>query len=127
MSSSPTSNSIDRLEALRRAALLLGGAISAPTLAAVLAGCEAPPTGEAGWTPRAMTGAQGAMVATIAEHIIPETDTPGARGAVVHRFIATMLAEYYAPVERPAFLAYLNVVDKHASAAHGNSFLMLSL
>src|SRR2546423_10151350 len=126
MSSSPTSNSIDRLEALRRAALLLGGAISAPTLAAVLAGCEAPPTGEAGWTPRAMTGAQGAMVATIAEHIIPETDTPGARGAGVHRFIDTMLAEYYAPDERAAFLADLDDVDKRARDAHGKSFLKLS-
>ncbi|MDQ6634663.1 MAG: gluconate 2-dehydrogenase subunit 3 family protein, partial [Gemmatimonadota bacterium] len=77
--------SIDRREALRRTALLLGGAISAPTLAAMLAGCEtpAPAAGDSGWAPRALSTAQGAQVATIAEHIIPTTDTPGARAAGV--------------------------------------------
>src|ERR1700737_3264014 len=102
MSASP--DFIDRREAIRRATLLLGGVISAPTLAAMLAGCETPPAGEAGWTPRALAGDQGALVAAIAEHIIPETDTPGARSAGVHRFIDTMLAEYYSADERAAFL-----------------------
>ncbi|MFL5606145.1 MAG: gluconate 2-dehydrogenase subunit 3 family protein [Gemmatimonadaceae bacterium] len=118
--------SIDRREALRRTALLLGGAISAPTLAAMLAGCETPATGEAGWTPRALTDTQGAQVATIAEHIIPTTDTPGARGAGVHRFIDTMLAEYYSPDERAAFLVGLADVDARARATKGKAFLELS-
>jgi hypothetical protein len=118
--------SIDRREALRRTALLLGGAISAPTLAAMLAGCETPAAGETGWTPRALTDAQGAQVATIAEHIIPATDTPGARAAGVHRFIDTMLAEYYSPDERAAFLAGLAAVDARARAAKDKSFLDLS-
>jgi gluconate 2-dehydrogenase gamma chain len=114
--------SIDRREALRRTALLLGGAISAPTLAAMLAGCETPAAGETGWTPRALTTAQGALVATIAEHIIPTTDTPGARAAGVDRFIDTMLAEYYSPDERSAFLAGLADVDARARATKGKAF-----
>jgi gluconate 2-dehydrogenase gamma chain len=117
---------IDRREALRRAALLLGGAISAPTLAAMLAGCETPAVGEAGWTPRALSDAQGAQVATIAEHIIPTTDTPGARAAGVHRFIDTMLAEYYSPDERSAFLAGLADIDARARVTKGRIFLELS-
>ena len=129
--SAPSPNragSIDRREALRRTALLLGGAISAPTLAAMLAGCETPPSGagESGWTPRALSDVQGAQIATIAEHIIPATDTPGARAAGVHRFIDTMLAEYYSPEERSAFLAGLADVDAHARAAKGKPFLELS-
>jgi hypothetical protein len=118
-------DSIDRREALRRAALLLGGAISAPTLAAMLAGCE-PPTDRTGWRPRALTEEQAALVAAIAEQIIPETDTPGARTAGVHRFIDVMLAEYYAPDERAAFLAGLADVDQRARAATGKHFLRLS-
>ena len=118
--------SIDRREALRRTALLLGGAISAPTLAGILAGCETPAAGDTGWTPRALSEAQGAQVATIAEHIIPATDTPGARAAGVHRFIDTMLAEYYSPDERNAFVNGLAEVDARARAAKGKSFLKLS-
>lgn len=125
---SPIGNpgSIDRREALRRTALLLGGVISAPTLAAMLAGCETPAAGEAGWTPAALSDVQGAQVATIAEHIIPATDTPGARGAGVHRFIDKMLAEYYSADDRAAFLAGLADVDARASRAKGKSFLELS-
>jgi Gluconate 2-dehydrogenase subunit 3 len=126
-SSSPLRpDSIDRREALRRTALLLGGAISAPTLAAMLAGCETPAAGETGWTPRALSDEQGAQVATIAEHIIPATDTPGARGVGVHRFIDTMLAEYYSADERAAFLAGLADVNRRARDAKGKTFLQLS-
>ena len=118
--------SIDRREALRRTALLLGGAISAPTLAAFLAGCETPAAGEKGWKPAALTNEQGAMVASIAEQIIPETDTPGARTVGVHRFIDKMLAEYYTPADRDAFLAGLAEVDRRAHDAKGKPYLRLS-
>lgn len=120
------SGAIDRREALRRAALMLGGIISAPTLAGMLAGCETPPAGDAGWTPRALDQKQGNLVATIADHIIPATDTPGAREAGVHRFIDRMLAEYYSPDERAAFLAGLADVDRRAMALKGKSFLDLA-
>src|SRR4029077_9532626 len=42
-------SAIDRREALRRAALLLGGALSAPLVAGVLAGCEARGTPDDAW------------------------------------------------------------------------------
>ncbi len=113
---------IDRREALRRTALLLGGAISAPTLAGVLAGCEAPAT-NSGWAPRSMTADQGALMASLAEHILPATDTPGAQAAGVHRFIDTMLAEYYGATERTTFVDGLEDVDARARSAGAKSFL----
>src|SRR5213595_917991 len=95
-----SSNAIDRREALRRAALLLGGVLSAPMVAGVLAGCEARRAPAGAWQPRALTPDQADLVATIAEHILPETDTPGARAVGVHRFIDAMLAESYGPEDR---------------------------
>ena len=118
----PLHDAIGRREALRRAALLLGGALSAPAIAGVLAGCESRHATGA-WTPRALTPDQGELVATIAEHIIPETDTPGARALGVHRFIDTMLAEYYPAAERQRFLAGLADVDARARRACGRAFL----
>ena len=91
---------VDRREALRRAALLLGGALAAPTVAGVLAGCEARRVPDGAWKPRALTPDQADLVATIAEHILPETDTPGARAVGVHRFIDAMLAESYPADDR---------------------------
>ena len=114
---------IDRREALRRAALLLGGALSTPTVAGVLAGCEARPTPDGAWKPRALTPDQADLVATIADHILPETDTPGARAVAVHRFIDAMLAESYGPEDRERFLAGLADVDARARRTCGRAFL----
>ena len=118
-----TSSSIDRREALRRVALLFGGAVSAPAIAGVLAGCSGGAGDATNWTPRAFSPAQGAMIETIADQIIPRTTTPGARDAGVHRFIDVMMADYYLPAERDRFVAGLADLDARADRAHGRSFL----
>src|SRR5437773_5869602 len=118
---------ISRRQALQQVALLLGGAISAPTVAGVLI----PATRRAwaaspGWTPRTLSPAQLELVATMAEHIIPQTDTPGARAAGVHRFVDTLLSDHYAATERDRFLAGLADVDARAQSAHGQPFARCS-
>src|SRR5437667_12748572 len=105
-----------RREALRRAALMLGGVISTPVIAGVLAGCGRRRSG-------ALSSEQLELVATIADHILPETDTPGARAVGVHEFIDAMLAEGYADPDRARFIAGLADVDARARAACGRPFL----
>ena len=117
------SDSINRRQALQQVAVLLGGAISAPTLAGVLSTATrrawaASPQ----WAPRTLSAAQLELVATVAEHIIPETDTPGARAAGVHRFVDALLTDHYPATERDRFLAGLADVDARARSAHGQAF-----
>ncbi|MBV9879426.1 MAG: gluconate 2-dehydrogenase subunit 3 family protein [Gemmatirosa sp.] len=117
---------INRREALRRASLLLGGALSASTIAGVLAGCEGTPAKSAtggAWQPRALSAPQSARVVALAEHILPATDTPGATDAHVVEFIDVMLADYYPAAERARFLAGLDRVDARAQRAFGKAFL----
>jgi hypothetical protein len=116
-------DAIGRREALRRAAMLLGGALSAPAIAGVLAGCDSRSAADGTWTPRALTTEQGELVATIAEHILPDTDTPGARAAGVHEFIDKMLAEHYPARERQRVLDGLADVDARARRDCGRAFL----
>ncbi|MGQ0714844.1 MAG: gluconate 2-dehydrogenase subunit 3 family protein [Gemmatimonadaceae bacterium] len=111
---------IARREALRRTALLLGGVLSAPAIAGVLAGCDSRRASDVEWL--ALTKEQGELVATIAEHIIPETDTPGARAAGVHVFIDKMLAEHYPAEEKERVIAGLRDVDARARRACGRAF-----
>jgi hypothetical protein len=108
---------------LWRAALLLGGALSAPTIAGVLAGCDASTSWAAQASARALSPAQLELVATIAEHILPTTDTPGARAAGVHGFIDRMMAEYYSASDRARFIAGLTDADNRATRTNGKSFL----
>jgi len=69
---------------------------------------------------------QAETVATIAEMIIPETDTPGARAAHVPEFIDLMLAEWFADDDRARFLAGLADVDERSRDLFGADFLTTS-
>lgn len=118
---------VTRREALRRAAYLLGGVVSAPTVAAVLAGCERAGGGAetAQATARVLSADQRELVLALGERIIPETDTPGARAARVDEFIEIMLAEYYPAEDKQRFLAGLGRVDARAKGAFGKGFVEL--
>ena len=99
-------NDITRREAIARTALLLGGTLAA----AHLAGAESPAWAAAAgpsWRARTLSSPQSELVATIAEHILPATDTPGARAAGVDRFVDVILTDYYKAAERERFLAGL--------------------
>lgn len=116
------SDLVTRREAIARAAYILGGVISAPTLAGLLAGCErrAP---EAASAARALSAQHKEIVATLADYVIPETDTPGARSAGVQDFIDVMMAEYYPDAERDRFITGLTRADERAKRAYGKSIV----
>ncbi len=100
---------------------MLGGALSAPTLSGLLAGCEGPHEG-ATFVPRTLSARELQRVEAVAELIIPATDTPGASGARVHEFVDMMLTDYFPPRERAGFLRQLAELDDRARALGGVDF-----
>ena len=112
-----------RREILKRAVWLLGGAISAPAALAVLQGCyqKTEPAGSA-VTPKFLTAAELALVAEIAEIMIPKTDTSGARDAGVPAFIDSALGTLYPPEDQARFKAGLAEFAS-AAGASGKPFL----
>jgi hypothetical protein len=112
---------IDRREAVRRVAVVLGGTLSAPTLSGLLAGCESP-RGEATYLPRTLSARELQRVEAIAELIIPTTDTPGASAARVQDFVDMMLTDFFSPAERGRFLRQLAVLDDRMRASEGVDF-----
>ena len=114
---------ITRRDALGRVAILLGGAISAPTLAGALdAATRRAWAARPGWAPRTLSDAQLELVATIAEHILPQTDTLGARAVGVQRFVDVLLTDHYPAAERDRFLAGLTDFDARARSRNGKGF-----
>lgn len=69
---------------------------------------------------------QAHTVAAIAEHIIPETDTPGARAARVEEFIDLLLADWFDDDERVEFLRGLANVDTRSLNLFGTVFVRAS-
>jgi hypothetical protein len=116
---------IDRREAIRRVALLMGGAVSAPAILGLLAGCSAEPATEAEWKPSFLTQAQVALVAEVAEIMIPRTDTPGAQDVGIPAFIDKMLKDVYPKDDQVRFAAGLADFEAQAKRGHGRAFLEL--
>ena len=93
-----------RREILRRAAWLLGGAISAPAALAILQGCsaqESPATADSKL--QFLNAVEFPIVAEIAEILIPRTETSGAKDAGVPVFIDSVLAAVYPEDARKRF------------------------
>ena len=110
---------IDRREAIRRAALLAGVALSPAWLTLV---DRARPLAQA----RHLTPAQFALVTAIADRIIPRTDTPGAADVGVPAFVDLLYGEYMTEAERRLLTEGLAAVEAAATGAHGASFPTLT-
>ena len=114
---------MDRREALKRTAMLMGGALSSSAIAGVLQGCTAQP--ELNWQPKFLTEDQGRIVAEVAERIIPKTDTPGAKDAGVPEFIDLMLNDIYIEEEKQRFVAGLDQLEQDSQQDYSDSFVDL--
>lgn len=116
---------IRRREILRRAAWLLGGAVSAPAALAILQGCADKESGEAStaFTPALLTVAEFNVVSAIADILIPKTETSGALEAGVPQFIDAALAAVYTPADQQRFKAECAAFESAARAEGGKDFL----
>jgi hypothetical protein len=111
---------MDRREALR----VLGAATAAPLISKDLYALGRDV--RARWRARpgfqVLDAQQQVLVQTLTELIIPATDTPGAKATGVDQFIDVMLADWYDPADRQAFLDGLADVDTRSKAATGKAF-----
>ena len=117
-----------RREAIFRASAALGGvALVGQTL--MLAGCESEPGAIDESSESAGIGefssAEIDLLAEIAETILPETSTPGAKAAGVGAFIALMVTDAYSPDEQRVFRDGLATIDDVSQQAHGSGFMGL--
>lgn len=115
-----------RREAIRRAALLLGAALSPSLVAGVMHAQTATAVG-AGTKPLYFTPQQFETVAAIAERILPRTDTPGALDVGVPAFIDLMYGRYLTADEKQTIVAGLADVEMQSRTAHGSGFGRLAV
>ena len=106
-----------RREAIRRAALLAGVALS-PEWLSFASRAQAPAA------KTYLTAAQGAILSAAAERIIPHTETPGAIDVGVPAFIDRIYGEVMSPVEQKQLIGILDEIDG-AAKAQGGSFAAL--
>ena len=114
---------VTRREAIRRVSALLGGAALIGQ-SAWLAGCEGNYYARRGtlFLPFEVT-----LLDEIAETILPETKTPGAKAAGVGFFIATMVTDTYDPREQRIFVDGVATLERECRALNGVDFMAASV
>jgi gluconate 2-dehydrogenase gamma chain len=115
---------ITRREAIKRASLVLGAALSPSILAGVLR-AQVSSTG-APRTTSYLSAPQFATVTAIADRILPKTDTPGALDVGVPAFIDLMYGEYLTPEEKRVLAAGLAGVDAASTTKSKRPFRELA-
>jgi hypothetical protein len=111
---------MNRRNALQMVATMMGGVMITPALADVLEGRRPMPTGTQALV---FSSQEEALIAEIADVIIPTTDTPGAKAAGVAPFINTIVSDCYPKDYQERFKAGLAKVERECTAAFGKSFV----
>ena len=112
---------VTRREAIRRVSALLGGTALVGQ-SAWLSGCATsrPVAAEL------FSAVDVALLDEIAETILPETKTPGAKAAGVGPFIATMVTDTYDPREQRTFMDGLETLERESRTQNGGGFMASS-
>jgi hypothetical protein len=114
------SDMITRREAVIRVTAILGG-VALVGGNALLTGCrekEQPPNTDA-----AFTNDEIAFLDEVAETILPQTSTPGAKAAKTGAFMALMVRDTYDARDRKIFRDGIGAIDQATHKAHNVSFM----
>jgi len=116
---------IDRRAAIQRVTALLGG-VALVGGDALLSSCAAPRSralssvdaGDA-----MFSAADIAFLDEIADTILPETDTPGAKAAETGAYMALTVRDVYSPENQQVFLAGMRQLEEECVREHGVGFM----
>lgn len=111
-------NTLTRRGAIKRLGALIGCTMTASQLSLLAANALAADHSDPGF----FDEEQFAMLTKIADLIIPETDTPGAVGVGVPRFVDMMFAEWASADRRESWVEGLAGIDRRAVEAGMDGF-----
>jgi hypothetical protein len=118
---------MNRRKTLKGLALLAAGNLLTPPLLADFLRISASlQKGGNRWKPRFVTPQQALLLEELVEVILPATDTPGAREALVHVFIDLYVKDCYPKAQQEIFLKGLDTLDAVSQGESGRPFLKLS-
>ena len=113
---------MNRREALKNVAILMGGAISITTLGVISEGCNPVSKKKDGL----FSLEQEETINELVDTILPQTKTPGAKAAGVGPFVAMMVTECYPDNVQKTFINGLKDLDKRSESKFSDSFAAVS-
>lgn len=111
---------MNRRDAVRYISVLLGGSMVAGT--ALIQGCRTSDT----QTSLAFTDADITFLDEVADTILPETNTPGAKAAGVGKFMTIMVNDCYEPADQEIFHKGIKSLNSLSKDQYNNDFIKIT-
>ncbi|MBG6237020.1 hypothetical protein IWX76_003626 [Pedobacter sp. CAN_A7] len=115
---------MDRRDAVKSVAFLLGGALSATTIGVFLEGCSSSGNKD---NKNLFSSHHEKLITEIADIIVPTTSTPGAKAAGVGPWIPMMVKDCYPEDAQKAFVKGLDDLEDRSKKEFNKSFLEMSV
>jgi len=112
---------MERRDAIKYTAFFMGASLSASTLASLLEGCKVDTTES--WVPAYFSADEAHFISELGETILPKTSTPGAKDAMVERYLDTVRPLRYSSEENTQFKKEVNDLMDQAKKDLGKDFV----
>jgi hypothetical protein len=114
---------MNRREALKSTAMILGYALTGSTVASLMQSCD---TGKSlSWTPQVLDDTQARILSAVVDRILPATDTPGAIEVGVDQFIDKILYRVFPENIQNGFASGLDSFNAYAQNKYNKDFARL--
>lgn len=114
---------MDRRKALKTTGLLAGATLALPSALSLLQSCQS--QNRLDWEPEFFTTSEALLVRTLADTILPRTETPGALDVHVDVFLDRLMGRAYGPEGQAAMHQALEDFDAQCLKIYGNVFAEL--
>ena len=115
---------MERRDVLKYTAYFMGVTLSSSTIAALIAGCKVDTSID--WEPVFLTPDEAVFLDELGETILPRTNTPGAKDAMVTRFIDTVRPLRFNTEDNEKFKSNMDAFIRQASAELGKDFVKVT-
>ena len=114
---------MNRRDALKGTAMIMGYAITGSTVAALMQSCESGP--KLSWTPAVLSKSQAQTLSALIDRILPRTATPGGLDVGTDQFIDKILASAFPENIQKGFAVGLDAFNEEAKSMQGKDFIKL--
>jgi len=114
---------MNRREALKGTALIMGYALTGTSIAALMQSCES--GAKLPWTPLVLSENQAKILSAVVDRILPATATPGALEVGTDQFIDKILHSAFPENIQKSFALGLDTFNAEAKSLQGKDFLKL--
>ncbi|WP_340102670.1 gluconate 2-dehydrogenase subunit 3 family protein [Rhodohalobacter sp. 8-1] len=115
---------MDRRDAIKNTALLVGGVLAGPSLLSILQSCTR--VDRLSWQPQFLTDDQARFISAFVDTLLPATDTPGALDVNADIFIDRFFENVYDDAAQQQASNDIDELNVGAVAKYGDTFLNLN-